>query len=249
MATETSPNAQTSDGTSLAAQLMKKHDEAHQPQIEDAVDEEDLAHPPPSAAPSETPRSEELLSEKAAGKRPARDIGKENVKPKTSSLDTQSEELFPALGGGPKPRAPAAAPPAWGARKPTSAANGMTNGHKASDVSSGISTPVSGIMTPPSTNASITPKVMSMPGKHTERIQFSPSQIMPRQQMKKPLPDVLRDINRRSKAKVEMRSGPGGTIIFEGTGPVEAVRLALKEIAQQIGSKVRFLVSWCCPAN
>lgn len=58
-------------------------------------------------------------------------------------------------------------------------------------------------------------------------------------QMKKPLRDILRDISKRSKANVAMRSGPSGSIIFEGKGSVDAVRQALKEVAQQVGSKVR----------
>jgi len=35
-----------------------------------------------------------------------------------------------------------------------------------------------------------------------------------------------------------MSSGPGGVVIFEGTGPTEAVRQALKDIVTQLGSKV-----------
>jgi len=79
---------------------------------------------------------------------------------------------------------------------------------------------------------------MNLPGQHRERVQFAPSQLTPRTQLKKPVLDVLRDINKRSKARVEMSTGPGGMIVFEGTGPVEAVRNALKEVATQLGSKV-----------
>ena len=93
-----------------------------------------------------------------------------------------------------------------------------------------------------------TPSVVSLPGRFTERIQFAPSQLIPRQQLKKPVPDVLRDINRRSKAKVESRPGPGGVLIFEGQGPVDAVRQALKEVANQLGSKVRYATLILCLA-
>lgn len=79
---------------------------------------------------------------------------------------------------------------------------------------------------------------MSLPGKHMEQLRLAPSQMMPRAQLKKPLKDILRDISRRSKATVDMRGGPGGSIIFEGKGSVESVRQALKEVAQQVGSKV-----------
>lgn len=78
---------------------------------------------------------------------------------------------------------------------------------------------------------------MSLPGKHLEQLRLAPSQMLPRGQLKKPLRDILRDITRRSKANVDMRGGPGGTIIFEGTGSVDAVRQALKDVAQQVGSK------------
>ena len=79
---------------------------------------------------------------------------------------------------------------------------------------------------------------MSMPGRHSERVQFAPSQLLPRKEMKKPLQDVLRDINKKSKAMVEMKPGPGGVIYFEGKGPVDAVRQALKDVAKEVGSKV-----------
>jgi hypothetical protein len=80
---------------------------------------------------------------------------------------------------------------------------------------------------------------MSLPGKHMEQLRLAPSQMQPRGLLKKPIRDILRDISRRSKATVDMRGGPGGSIIFEGKGSVDAVRQALKEVAQQVGSKVR----------
>jgi hypothetical protein len=80
---------------------------------------------------------------------------------------------------------------------------------------------------------------MSIPGKHLEQLRLAPSQMLPRGQLKKPIRDILRDISKRSKATVDMRGGPNGSVIFEGKGSVEAVRQALKEVAQQVGSKVR----------
>jgi fructoselysine-6-P-deglycase FrlB-like protein len=79
---------------------------------------------------------------------------------------------------------------------------------------------------------------MSLPGKHMEQLRLVPSQMLPRGQLKKPLRDILRDISKRSMANVDMRGGPGGSIIFEGKGSADAVRQALKEVAQQVGSKV-----------
>lgn len=170
-------------------------------------------------------------------------------------IDTKSDEAFPSLGAGPKPRTAATVSSAWGAKKPASVAkasmNGV-NGHapdpSMSSTSSRASTPASGMLTPSSVAASATPQsslsrgptpqILSMPGRHTERIQFAPSQLLPRNQLKKPILDVLRDINKRSKATVEMRPGPGGVINFEGRGPTDAVRQALRDVAKELGSKV-----------
>ncbi|RDW78523.1 putative RNA binding effector protein Scp160 [Aspergillus mulundensis] len=202
---------------SRAAMLEEQHalDEAHKVTVEDVVDEEDLLHPPPSAqavsqstpsAPSQAPTppvSDAPVNSKSASGKPP-------------TLDVQSEELFPALGSGPKPKAPAAS--AWGAKGPSAAAalaNGAPSGVSSVDL----------------------PRIMSLPGKHMEQLRLAPSQMLQRGQLKKPLRDILRDISKRSKANVDMRGGPGGSIIFEGRGSVDAVRQALKQVAQQVGSK------------
>lgn len=201
---------------SLAAMLEAQH-ESHKPTVEDAVDEEDLKHPPPSstvndqkpAAPA--PVLEESTPAESATPSPA----PKPAAKKAPAFDVQSDELFPALGSGPKPAAPAAA--TWGAKKPSAAAT-VANGQPAQPMN--------------------LPRVMSLPGKHMEQLRLAPSQMQPRGQLKKPLRDILRDISRRSQATVDMRGGPGGSIIFEGKGSVDSVRQALKEVAQQVGSKV-----------
>jgi len=234
-------NTSMEETLSPAQQLMAKHaEEPHKPTVEEVVDEEDIAHPPPSSTvhPSGT---EAPLSEKAAGKQKAQDTP-ENVPSKAKGNappNIQSEEAFPALGA-PKAQGPTSAAAAWG-KKPSSV---VTNGARPTS-SSGTSTPASGMHTPSSTNASqlgsqraAGPQTMSLPGRYKEQIQLAPSQLTPRNQLKKPVQDILRDINRGSKAKVEMRhAGVGNDLIFEGTGPVEAVRQALKEVANQLGSK------------
>ena len=78
---------------------------------------------------------------------------------------------------------------------------------------------------------------MTIPGKYSERISLFPQEMKPRSQLKKPVPDVLREINRKSKANVQMLSGGAGAIHFDATGPVEAVRQALKDVAKELGSK------------
>ncbi len=257
------------DGTLTPAQkLQEKHDAdaTHRATIEDVIDEEDLAHPPPSmhiasedaSAGVPTPpavSSSKTVSEKAAGKQVAREepelaapSGKSNFQP---VLDTKSEELFPALGGGPKAKAPAPTAMAWGAPKPVSMKQPPSNGVKgrgpmsSSTSSSRTSTPAPGILTPASTNASIrphsrgTPQGLSLPGKHSEKIEFAPSELLSKDRLKKPIKDILQGINKRSKATVTMRAGPNNGLVFEGVGPFEATRQALKDVAKEIGSKVR----------
>ncbi|KAI4198882.1 MAG: hypothetical protein LQ348_001960 [Seirophora lacunosa] len=248
---------------SPAQRLQEKHaaDAPRGPMVEEVIDEEDLAHPPPSALvlPPAPIAAADVdpppLSEKAAGKQKAKDEPSASVPPTAKAppaaiLDTKSEDAFPALGGGPKSQKAAPVAMAWGARKPLGAANAVPNGINgqgpmSSTVSSRASTPASGKVASTSTSTSVppnsrgpsVPQYMPIPGRHSERIQFAPSQILPRNQLKKPLQDVLRSINKGSKAKVEMKPGPNGTLIFEGTGPVDAARQALRDVAREVGSK------------
>lgn len=251
------------DGLSAAEKLMQQHAaeeaESHKPTVEEVEDEAFVGslHPHPgqgnaslpiSTDPSRnaTPSAEPTMSSKAAGKQPMREQTQAAAPSKPAALDTNSEDAFPALGP-PKVLPNAPAPTPW-SRKPASVgkatngtSNGVTNGSTASSRrTSGASTPISGIVTPSTTAASQrgpTPQ-MSLPGRYSEQIQLHPSMMTPRNQLKKPVTDILRDINKRSKANVEMKSGPGGVVVFEGTGPVDAVRVALKEVATQLCSKV-----------
>ena len=241
---------------SAAEKLQAKHEAhaSHSPMIEEVVDEEDIQHPPPSMQAAAKPDLEptnnvplEVLSEKAAGKRKADpEPTAIPAKPKAPApLNTQSEEAFPALGSGPKPSTQVPAPMAWGAKKPSAVNNvtNGTNGHVPSVTSSRASTPTSGILTPSTANTNPQARGMSMPhhmpipGRNSEQIQFAPSQLLPRNQLKKPLQEVLRSINKSSKANVEMKTGPNGNIVFRGTGPVDATRQALKDLAKEVGSK------------
>lgn len=111
----------TTNGGSLAAMLEQQHarDEEHRATVEETVDEEDLKHPPTTQQPEQPllvdANTPEPTSVPTATPTPA----PKPVK-KAPAFDVQSEELFPALGSGPKPAAPAAA--TWGAKKPSSAA-------------------------------------------------------------------------------------------------------------------------------
>lgn len=268
MATEDSTNGGSTallDSLTPAQKLQEKHDAdaAHRATIEDVIDEEDIQHPPPSrqdvSEPQATPPQQSAsgtMSEKVAGKRKAREElnavvpnGQPQMQP---TLDTKSEELFPALGAGPGSKAPVAAASAWGTKKPPSvgaAGSTFVNGRgplTSSTASSRASTPASGIQNDTSTNASIkpirgVPQKMSLPGRHTDRFEFAPGQLVPRDQLRKPIKDVLQFINKRSKATVSMKPGPGGAFIFEGVGPFNDTRQALKDVAKEIGVKVRLV--------
>ncbi|KAF2258122.1 hypothetical protein CC78DRAFT_144423 [Lojkania enalia] len=252
MASETVANGNSAATVALtpAQKLMEQHD--HHATVEDVVDEEDLTHPPPSTGPkadtTDSPAAAAAatttLSEKAAGKQKVDDSAPP-AKATANVPNTASEELFPALGPI-KPRSQAFVAPTWG-KKPaslTSNAPSAANGLAASNATSRASTPASGVGTPTmSVGRGPTHLTMSLPGKHKEQISFHPSQLIPRQQLKKPLNDIIRDINKRSKAKLEYKAGPGGLVIFEATGPVDAVRQSLKEIANEVGLKLSHKVS------
>ncbi|KAJ5928968.1 K Homology domain type 1 [Penicillium verhagenii] len=211
MAADASTTANGAASKSLAAMLEEQHtrDQDHHATVEEVIDEEDLKHPPPSSLVNNAPVLESSTPAETTTPAPIPKPAK-----KTPAFDVQSEELFPALGSGPKPAAPAAA--TWGAKKPSAAA-AVAHGQAAKPMD--------------------IPRVMSLPGKHMEQLRLAPSQMLPRGQMKKPLQDILRDISRRSKATVTIRSGPNGVFVFEGKGTVDSVRQALKEVAQQVGSK------------
>jgi hypothetical protein len=224
MASEAVASSAT-EGLTPAQQLMEQHaNNDHHVTVEDVPDEEDVAHPPPSAA-APSASTDAPLSDKAAGKQKADEPA---PAPKKPALNTQSEEAFPALGPV-KPRAQAPVP-TWG-KKPAAV---TANGANGSNANSGASTPSGPAIRGPAVAS------MNLPGKHTERISFSTAQLMPRAQLKKPVTEIIRDINRRSKARLEQKTGPHGQIIFESTGPVDAVRESLRDIANEVGSKVRF---------
>ncbi|KAI9841416.1 MAG: hypothetical protein M1838_003588 [Thelocarpon superellum] len=249
---------------SAADALQRKHEAeaAHRATVEDDIDEEDIAHPPPSANPTAAHHLDTAIdpavgymSAKAAGKQKAADepaLDEMRAPLTQAQLNTQSHELFPQLGAGPPARKPRPVAAAWGAKKVNGVAAAGANGHShpaSSTTSSRASTPASGPATPGSASASHSlashansqrgpvPQQLSIPGRYSERITLYPQEMTPRAQLKKPVPDVLREINKRSKAKVQMFSGAGGAVQFEATGPVEPVRQALKEVAKELGSK------------
>ncbi|PHH91241.1 hypothetical protein CDD83_1200 [Cordyceps sp. RAO-2017] len=142
-------------------------------------------------------------------------------------LDTQSHELFPELGA-PKGKSANVAP-IWGAK---SNVNGASNGAASNGVSRS-STPASGATTPPK---SATPS-MFIPGRNVESVTLEPQFIMPRGQLKRPIPDIMKDINRKSRANITMATASNGRLRFDATGPQDVAQQALKDLIQQIGTR------------
>lgn len=219
---------------SQAQKLMQKHDQEHQPTIEDVPDEEDLKH---GEQPTSTNVLEDVngdsnapgwvppMSTKAAGKQ------KEDAR-KEPPIDTQSHELFPALGASsqPKPQAQGI----WGGGK--APVNGTpTNG------ASRASTPNSGAATPMSTaNRPMT----NQPGQQPqERIELTADQILKRGELKKPLPEILREINKKYRSNITQSTGMNGKMTFTAYGPPSAARTGIKALMEQIGAKVEISVS------
>ena len=207
---------------SAAQQLLQQHND-HHATVEDVPDEEG-----PTATSGGDGGSSwgPTLSVKAAGKQKAQEPA--------ASLDTQSHELFPELGG-PK-KTSAGIVPTWGA-KPS--ANGKTNGASPANGASRASTPGSGAATPSAAAVRQGAPAISLPGRNVEYVVLEPKDLAPRNQLKRPIADVLKDINRRSRAKVTLTPSAGGRTRLEATGPQDIAQQALREVVQQIGAKVR----------
>ena len=252
----------------MAEQLQQKHaaSSGHAPTVEEVPDEEDILHPPPSSLPGSTPSNSAAtpvltsadapLSEKAMGKQKVQEPAEASSTLKSLNgnvgFDTKSEELFPSLGSGTKPRDSAQVSSTWGANKPASVSHKVPNGINGHGSSLNATTPrsgpqKSGALKPASANISAPVQArgpgqpLSMPGRQVDKvqIQFQPYQLRPRQEMRKPIPELIREINKKSKAMVEMKPGAGGIIYFTGQGPPDAIRKALQDLGREIGSKVR----------
>lgn len=210
--------ASSTDNLTVAQKLQQEHAaaEGHHVTVEDVVDE-DLK---PHAGPVDTP----ALFNKAAGKQ------KENAPSSSKPLDTQSRELFPELGG-PKSQ-PARTVPKWNVL-----GSDKTNGHSTTSANGtpGVATPPSGVATP--TGKPFVPSV-ALPGRHVEHVVLEPQHMKPRDQLKRPLNQIIQDINRTSRAQVKAVPGGAGGQRFEAVGPQEAAQQVLKELVKQIGSTV-----------
>lgn len=155
---------------------------------------------------------------------PTAEVNKAANKPK-KALDTQSHDLFPELGASKGKSSNVA--PIWGAK--TSANGGASNG-----ASPPTSNPVSGAATPSQGAA----PSMFIPGRNVESVTLEPQFILPRNQLKRPIADIIKDINRKSRANITVGTSSNGRLRFDATGPQDVAQQALKDLVQQIGTRV-----------
>lgn len=233
--------AAATENMSAAEKLQLEHAQAaegHHVTVEEVPDEDLKPHlHNASAGPSDTP----ALSDKATGKQKEPSAAPSPAK--ASKLDIQSQELFPELGA-PKPQATRHVPK-WGAANvlgdKTNGTSTNGNGPIAAVANGGprAATPSSGTATPKAKSAASGVPLVHLPGRYTETLNLEPQELKPREQLRRPLAQILQDINRTSRAQVKSVPAARGQR-FEVVGPQEAAQQALKELVKQIGSTVRF---------
>ena len=192
-----------------AEELAMKH-----ATVEDAADEENVNGTTTADAESSRPPT---MSNTAAGKHPAA-RGK-------APIDTRSRELFPELGG-PKTKGTNGAAPIWGAKATNGAA--PTNGANHSPEA-----------VPAATDAGAVPKRVMIPGRNVETITLEPQYLKSRSQLKRPIPDIIKDLNRKSRVNITMSNLSGGRLRFDATGPQDQAQQQLKDLVNAVGLLVR----------
>ncbi|KAL2018258.1 hypothetical protein VTK56DRAFT_1012 [Thermocarpiscus australiensis] len=196
-----------------AASQLLQQHLSHRATVEDANDDELPSKPTGSAEASKPPSTE----------------------PASEKLKAQE---FPELGGtAPKP-VPSVAP-IWAAK---SNVNGKANGSSPATGTSATSTPPSGVTTP-TPPALHGPPSLSIPGRNVEYMLLEPNHVLPRAQLKRPLPDIVKDFNRKSRAQVKVITQPDGKVRVEATGPRDVATQALKDFIGLIGTKLSIKVS------
>lgn len=216
--TDTAPNGHSaSNGELSAAQRVQQLHAAHNPEIEEVIDEADEKHPEQPLSNSvledrgEAPGWTPNMSAKAAGKR------KETPQEKAVRVDDPAQ--FPSLGGS----------------KPASAQADWPHGPKSTNATNGSSTPASGTRTPAEP-----PRKANLPHGHVrESYPLTKKQMLSRQELKKPLPEILKDINKKHRAVNVTQTATQDGINLVGVGQSrDAVNKALKDVISQIGAKV-----------
>ncbi len=231
VATPVSAEADDHSNEASSPDHSEEHHEAHNPTVEEVPDEED------TIKRHDTPLSNSVLEDVDSGPESA-PAGKRYEKPtdrkiiekpmkenKPKAVEISSKEAFPELGGG-KAQIPAVAP-SWGGAKTDALKSGFDSN---STTASGAATPTSSKSAPFGG-----PGTFNMPGQYREQISFMPDDLIPRTEMRRPLPDILKDINRKFKVNLTYTTGERNMLFFTATGPTKkAVTEALVELADKI---------------
>lgn len=241
MSTENSKAGPGVADGSFAKHLEREHHKKINAAADNAANEDGASSPSLSstlvAGDSSTHSQEEPVSEKVQGKR-KEEPPTEAEKPKLSKksvLNTDSEELFPTLGGGPAPRSSGPIAAAWSSKKPSSGINGGVNGAAVASkaTSQQPASPV-GMLS----SQGGPPNAIKIPGRYEDQLKFAPSELLRKDQLRKPMNELVRDINKRSKANLEITHGLDGLVVFKAQGPAEDVRQALRDISRAVSVKV-----------
>uniref|UniRef100_A0A8H7TPT7 K Homology domain-containing protein n=1 Tax=Bionectria ochroleuca TaxID=29856 RepID=A0A8H7TPT7_BIOOC len=83
---------------------------------------------------------------------------------------------------------------------------------------------------------------MFIPGRNVESITLEPQDVMPRGQLRRPIADIIKDINRKSRANISMGGASNGRLKFDATGPQDVAQQALKDLVSQIGTRTSIKV-------
>ncbi|POS87182.1 hypothetical protein EPUL_002189 [Erysiphe pulchra] len=150
-------------------------------------------------------------------------------------IDNHSEELFPGLGDC---NTKTISTPVWRANQPN------LNGHGHSQLKSSNDNSIfpnqNGVSNKSMSNSA--PKTLppSLAGRiQAPMIILQSNDVLPRNHLKKPIPEILKDINRKLRTNLSMMIGEGGVLQFrESSNQKEAVKQqAIKELGTLIGSK------------
>ncbi|KAM3486393.1 hypothetical protein MY8738_000609 [Beauveria namnaoensis] len=201
---------------SAAQRLMQEHAQhvPHPVTVEDVPDV-DLPKPANDASGSWAAP----MSSTTAGKQ----------KEKQSSLDTQSHEVFPELGA-PKGKTSNVVP-IWSAKNGAPKQNGSNGAPQNATPPAPTATAAGG------PTSQVPPPVMSIPGRQVESVTLEPQFIMERSKLKRPISEILRDLNRKSRANITMSTVSNGRVKFDATGPQDVAQQALKDLVNQIGRR------------
>ena len=231
MASGASDTAADGSASKTPAQLMQEQHEAaadHHPTVEEAVDEEDVQHPPGkhAAADEEDPL---LVDAPTNGMMSAKAAGKQKATEKLGVLDTQDEEAFPSLGPAAKSPPKMAAPRSgWAA----AASKAKSNGN-ASTTSRPTS---SGGRTPTSTPGAMTPKgsapgTVNLPGRSTDSFEIDNADL----NKEKSLNRIFQDVKKKYGVIVKAEQiDYGRRTLFTAEGPKARVTEGLMHISKEL---------------